>query len=200
MTIILFTLVEVDLTFNQRFNPYLPVGFTNNSGLDYIGTHLTSNIIPALATGYMVSTYSTNTVYPQELYDTVTAQGANVAMDASKNLSGIDLNGGYNALVQKVFSFIDKFPAFVDNTTLDQSYVIFNNTGTGGTGLNQIQSQWNLKTTNLLNEILDSGLSTDQQVLPLVALSILTNCYAYWQAVYYNTSGSNVWHTSLLQL
>ena len=57
------------------------------------------------------------------------------------------------------------------------------------------QSQIILKINNLLNEIMDSGLSDEQKILPLVGLGVLQSSYFYWQKAYFNSGGSNAWYT-----
>ncbi len=99
MTIILFTLI--DLEFNQRINPYDQAGAIHNSGLDFIGLNVNLEpAIPQLATTYMTTNYSS---YPAEMYSILATLGYNSSIDPVANLSGIDLNGGCNSLVQKVF-------------------------------------------------------------------------------------------------
>ena len=98
MTIILFTLIQADLAYNQRLNPFLEVGNQNNNGLTYVGSNIATDIVPSLTATFILQHYQSNYVYAQEMIFELALMGNNIGTDPSKNLSGIDLNGGYNAL------------------------------------------------------------------------------------------------------
>ena len=196
--IILFTLTSLTaaLEFNQPINPFMEVGEIHKDGLDAIITDIGTDTVNELAANYIVTNYGTNLTFAKQSILPITTKGYNVAINAQNNLLGVDLNGGYNMYVQKVFSFIDSFPPSIAANTMEQSFVIFgdNNSET----FDIYQSQFLIRYNNLLNEIMDSGLPEEQKVLPLVGMAVLLNSYFYWQKAFFNTGGSNAWHTFIV--
>ena len=196
--VILFTLTGL-LQYNQRNNPFMDVGQIHNDGLDDIVTHLTGDFfIPVIAADYIVANYTTYVPYAKQSVLPMAVLGSNMAVDAKNSIEGLDLNGGDNMYVQKALSLIECFPPSVSANTVEKSYAIFgdNNSET----MDLYQQQFLTKTNDLLNSILDSGLPAEQQILPLVAHSVLMGSYRYWQKVYFNDGGSNAWYAYITNI
>ena len=122
--IILFTLTSL-LEYNQRINPYLEAGEIHNSGLNDIISNIDSDTINELAANYIVTNYTTYVPYAKQSILPIATMGSNVVVNAQNNLLDINLNGGYNIYVKKVFALIATFPPSIAANTTEKSYVIF---------------------------------------------------------------------------
>ncbi|OFX28193.1 MAG: hypothetical protein A2X08_10445 [Bacteroidetes bacterium GWA2_32_17] len=170
-----------------KINPYREAGSVHDTGLaDMIANIDTTPTVEEIVDDvkeYFYDHYftsrSTESI-PRESIGTIVARAVNLTTDFETYISSLEISDEAKKWLIKVANFMDQFQKYAYISDKN----IFN-----------FSLEFNGSVEELEDEILNSGLSEDRQILPLIGLAVLKSSYVYWKAVYENTGGSNAWFT-----